>query len=242
MTDVNSFLSPIDNGSVVQRIIDKITDAIISGELKPGDRLPTEMEMSASFKVGRNSVREAVRTLAAYGVVEVRRPEGTFVCSGFSQKMINPMLYSIIMQKEDSYKDITQLRQIIETGVMSIICQQGLTPRETEILEEQYELLCEKINAADYDVADIADCDMLLHKTIANLTRNPLVITIHDIVAELTRESRYRTIKHIFEENDRQYLIDTHREQLDSLEGKNPNKLEDVVDHSYIYWKNSYNW
>lgn len=78
------------NESLVQRIINKITDSIVAGELKPGDKLPTEMELIAAFGVSRNTVREAIRTLIAYGVVEIRRPEGTFICDGFSNKMINP--------------------------------------------------------------------------------------------------------------------------------------------------------
>ena len=72
-------MTPIKNESLVQRIINKITDSIIAGELKPGDKLPTEMELIAAFQVSRNTVREAIRTLIAYGVVEIRRPEGTFV-------------------------------------------------------------------------------------------------------------------------------------------------------------------
>ena len=68
-------MTPIKNESLVQRIINKITDSIIAGELKPGDKLPTEMELIAAFQVSRNTVREAIRTLIAYGVVEIRRPE-----------------------------------------------------------------------------------------------------------------------------------------------------------------------
>ena len=71
--------TPIKSESLVQTVINRITDAIISGELKPGDKLPTEVELMATLQVSRNTVREAIRTLIAYGVVEIRRPEGTFL-------------------------------------------------------------------------------------------------------------------------------------------------------------------
>ena len=53
------------NKSVVERVVDQITNAIINGELLPGDKLPTEPELCETFNVGRNSVREAIKILEA---------------------------------------------------------------------------------------------------------------------------------------------------------------------------------
>ena len=70
------FLKPISTKSVVQQVIDRLTDAMLHKELRPGDKIPTEMELSESFGIGRNSVREAIKILVSYGVLEIRRPEG----------------------------------------------------------------------------------------------------------------------------------------------------------------------
>ena len=215
MNESQRFMTPIKNESLVQRIINKITDSIIAylindGTLAPGDKLPTEMELIAAFQVSRNTVREAIRTLIAYGVVEIRRPEGTFVCDGFSNKMINPLLYRIILQKEDSYKDLLGLRQIIESGIYRLILAQGLSDEEVEQLESINAELETKLRREDYDIEDISDTDMAFHKAIAETTHNSLVVMIHDFVADLTSESRHRTIEKVFEENDREYLVRTH--------------------------------
>lgn len=158
MSEPHSLMTSIKNESLVQRIINKITDSIIAGELKPGDKLPTEMELISVFGVSRNTVREAIRTLIAYGVVEICRPEGTFICDGFSNKMINPLLYRIILQKEDSYKDLLGLRQIIESGIYRLILAQGLTDEEVEHLEQNK---CRAPTAScgieNYDIEDISD-------------------------------------------------------------------------------------
>ena len=75
-----SFLKePVGGQSVVNKIVDNITNAIINGELNPGDKIPTEAELSESMGAGRNSVREAIKVLEAYGVVHIKRAEGTFV-------------------------------------------------------------------------------------------------------------------------------------------------------------------
>ena len=99
-------LKRVKNPSVVQQVIDSLTEAMIQKELRPGDKIPTETELSESLGVARNSVREAIKILVFLGVLEIRRPEGTFVCNGFSESMINPMIYGIILNQGDSYDSL----------------------------------------------------------------------------------------------------------------------------------------
>ena len=62
--ETKSFMKKsLANKSVVERVVDQITNAIINGELLPGDKLPTEPELCETFNVGRNSVREAIKIL-----------------------------------------------------------------------------------------------------------------------------------------------------------------------------------
>lgn len=138
----------------------------------------------------------------------------------FFRKMINPLLYSIILQKEDSYRDLIGLRQLIETGIMKLVRQQGLTDEENQELDRRYEELVYRINAEPHDVTDVAEADMRLHEAFADATHNQLVIMIHNVVAELTRESRYRTIQMAYDNNDKEQLIRTHKEQIDALRGR----------------------
>jgi len=56
------------------------------------------MELCESLRVGRNSVREAIKILVTMGVLEIRRSEGTFVCKGFSGRMLDPLVYGLILE------------------------------------------------------------------------------------------------------------------------------------------------
>ena len=85
-------LKRIKSESVVQQIIDSLVEAMIRKELKPGDQIPTEMELAERLGVGRNSVREAIKILVYFGVLEIRRAEGTYVCEGFTDTMIDPII------------------------------------------------------------------------------------------------------------------------------------------------------
>lgn len=113
------YLKKINRSSVVQRVIDRLTQAMLSGELKPGDKIPTEMELSEQLGVARNSIREAIKILVYIGVLEIKRAEGTFVCNGFSESLIDPMIYGIILNQQNE-QELHELRAMVETGVMRL--------------------------------------------------------------------------------------------------------------------------
>ena len=140
-----SFLKePVGGQSVVNKIVDNITNAIINGELNPGDKIPTEAELSESMGAGRNSVREAIKVLEAYGVVHIKRAEGTFVSQEYDSRMIYPVLYGIILQK-DSTSQIVELRKVIDVGLLQLavdkLRSKSLEQTQMEAIEKAMEEL-----------------------------------------------------------------------------------------------------
>lgn len=236
----NKILGPINSESIVQQVINKITEAIISGELKPGDRLPPEMELTETLRVSRNSLRAAMQALRTIGVLEVRRPEGTFVCNGFRTEMLNPMLYNIILFKDETHQDLLGLRQIIDIGISKLVISQGLTQEEENMLEASYQKLVDEIQKEDYDIESITVADLNFHKSIAEATHNSLAVMINEFLLNITQEGRYRTVKTIFDCNDREYLVKNHRMHLDALERKPGSDIDKALEFSYIYWKDIY--
>lgn len=140
-----SYLKKVNSESVVQQVINALTEAMLNRELRPGDKIPTEAELAESMGVGRNSIREAIKILVYLGVLEIRRAEGTFVCEGFSESMIDPMIYGIILDKEDSYENLMELRELIEVGVMQLAMQ--------KIQEEDLHVLKEKLNRMEKELS-----------------------------------------------------------------------------------------
>jgi DNA-binding FadR family transcriptional regulator len=108
------------NTSVVDSVQNWITDQIIKGNLRPGDKLPTESELCQNLGAGRNSVREAIKKLEAYGVVYIKRAEGTFVCENYNQNMLDPMLYNIILRK-NNWSDFVDMRRTIDIGTLYVV-------------------------------------------------------------------------------------------------------------------------
>ncbi|MBO5543501.1 MAG: FadR family transcriptional regulator [Oscillospiraceae bacterium] len=236
----SSLYSQIGGESVVQQVMNKITDAIASGDLKPGDRLPPELELISAMHVSRNTLRAAIQTLRAYGVLEVRRPEGTFVCESFTPQLLNPMIYRIILASQESDQELIGLRKIMDMGISKLVIQQGLSEQRTAELEALYEDLKKKLQAEKPDIEAISEADLRFHDGVAKATHNNLAVTFNDLLLNLTSESRSRTIRRIFANNDAEYLVRVHRMHLDALEQKPGSDIDQALDYSYLYWKDSF--
>ena len=227
-----SFLRPIDNTSVVQQVIDRLTYAMIYKELRPGDKLPTEMELAASFGVGRNSIREAIKILVSFGVLDIRRPEGPFVASGFSDKMINPLLYGIILDQSDSIDSLKELREWVDFGILELAMEKA-EPEDLFQLEEQLNKLLAEIDGDDAHKIFIADDQF--HEAISTAAHNSLLGQIAKLVRTLTSEMRMTTIQNMMKLGKRQELKNAHKDLFRIIEHKNDDSARRLLVEGYFY-------
>jgi GntR family transcriptional repressor for pyruvate dehydrogenase complex len=77
--------TPVQSGRLYEKIVEQIEDLILRGELKIGDKLPSERGLAEKLTVSRNAVREAMKTLTHKGLIEVFPGRGTFITDGTSQ-------------------------------------------------------------------------------------------------------------------------------------------------------------
>ncbi|MCD8276501.1 FadR/GntR family transcriptional regulator [Enterocloster citroniae] len=235
-----SFLKEAVGGqSVVNKIVDNITNAIINGELNPGDKIPTEAELSESMGVGRNSVREAIKVLEAYGVVHIKRAEGTFVSQEYDSKMIYPVLYGIILQK-DSTKQIVELRKVIDVGLLQLavdkLKSRELEKSQMEAIEHAMEELERQAHMDMPQVKNLCEADVQFHMAIVGITENVMLQSICNYVDKITRRSRMSTIDQIFQAGDVENFLDMHRRIVKLLQDRDAAGIYGIVEEHYQYW------
>ena len=226
-------LKRIKSESVVQQIIDSLVEAMIRKELRPGDQIPTEMELAESLGVGRNSVREAIKILVYFGVLEIRRAEGTYVCEGFTETMIDPIIYGIILDKAGSYEYLMELREIMEAGVMKL-AMQNAEEEEIRKLKIQLERMRREIELGPDNVDRIFHEDNEFHSIITAMGHNPLVQKIEAVVRTLTHSMRYETVRTMIESGKGQELYQAHAKLLQILESKDVDNLNENVRNTYF--------
>lgn len=231
-----SFLRPIDNTSVVQQVIDRLTYAMIYKELRPGDKLPTEMELAASFGVGRNSIREAIKILVSFGVLDIRRPEGTFVASGFSDKMINPLLYGIILDQSDSIDSLKELREWVDFGILELAMEKAKT-EDVFQLEEKLHRLFLTIDSGNVEDVFIADDEF--HEAISTAAHNSLLGQIARLVRTLTSEIRMTTIRNMIQAGKNVELKKAHEDLFKVVKFKKDDAARQMLVAGYFYRYNT---
>ena len=228
-----SYLTSLKKESVVQSVINRLTDGMRNGELKPGDKIPTEPELAESLGVARSSIREAIKILTYLGVLESKRHEGTFVCNGFEESMIDPMVYGIILNK-DSFENLMELREMTEAGMMRLAIKNHNEDeiRELEeILSEMKNILSEEGEAT---IADFFEADDRFHDKIAEMGKNPMADKINRVVRTLTYAVRYETVSSMITNGKGEELLEAHVVLLDAIKNGDYEVLSDKVRETYF--------
>lgn len=228
-----SYLKKVNNVSVVQQVIDNLTEAMLNRQLRPGDKIPTEAELAESMGVGRNSIREAVKILVYLGVLEIRRAEGTFVCDGFSESMIDPMIYGIILDKEDSYENLMELREMMEVGVMQLAMKK-VTQKELDVLKNKLEDMHKEIHKGPDNVENAFWADNEFHDIISDMGQNPLVDKINQVVRTLTHAMRLETVRTMIETGEGEELYKAHENIYRMIADKDMEHMDKAVKATYF--------
>ena len=231
-----NYFRPIGTKSVVQQVIDRLTDAMIHKSLRPGEKIPTEIELASTFGVGRNSVREAIKILVSLGVLEIRRPEGTFVAQGFSDHMIDPLLYGIILDDTESMDSLKELREWVDVGLLHLAMRKA-TEEDIALLEERLQEM--KRAMRDEDVPAICAADDAFHDAIAQAAHNALFAKIANVARILISEIRRRTIRNMTEMGKLADMDRVHEDLLNMIKHHRPDYggLDDAetVVQGYFY-------
>lgn len=231
MAEQASYLKNLKSESVVQKVINCLTDGMVSGELKPGDKLPTEPELAATLGVARTSVREATKILTYLGVLESRRSEGTFVANGFQESMIDPMVYGIILNKGEDFDSLLELRELTEVGILRLAIKKR-SEEGLETIREKLDAFSDAVEQENLTAAFQADNDF--HDAVSSLCQNDLVDKINRVVRVLTYAVRQKTVYTMIQTGRGQELLQAHWKIYEILYTKNMEGLEEFIHDTYF--------
>lgn len=166
---------------IYEEVAEAIHEMIRSGKFKPGDKLDSVQQLAENFQVGRSAIREALTSLRAMGLVEMKQGEGTFVKQFETSNITFPLSMAILMNKEDIF-NLLEVRKIIEVGSAAA----AAVRRTNEQLDSMEDAL-NKMNNANIELGEKADFQFHLAVTVAS--NNPLLIQLMNQVSGLMEES-----------------------------------------------------
>lgn len=222
----SDWITPIPKQSVSKMVLEKIKDAMIRKELKPGDFLPSENELVTRMGVGKSSAREAIKMLEAMGIIEIIKGQGCRIKSTFDSDILQSMIFQMILQ-QNTDKDLVELRLMFETSATKIAAQNAT--------EEDFQLLEKSIEKTAKDYArgiHTPDNDIDFHNLIFKSTHNPYLVLIGATIMELFRSSLV-----VVNITQCEAILDQHRNTLKALRDKNMTAIDNVVNSTVAKWK-----
>lgn len=234
----NNFLNtPVESKSMVDQVKERIINAIINGEIKPGEHLPTEAELCKNFGVSRNTIREVIKILVTNGVVYIKRSEGTFVSEGYNPKMLDPMVFGILLGQKD-WKVLVDFRMAVDIGTLYLACnyknEEGMA-----VITRALNKFEETLRQEHPSVHEIAEADNGFHLAIARMVGNEILVAMSEYIGKFTLPSRLKTTEENLCNGTIQHYYDLHKQIVELLEHRNVEGIEAVVKEHYVYWENT---
>jgi GntR family transcriptional regulator, transcriptional repressor for pyruvate dehydrogenase complex len=184
---------PVNSPKITDLIIEQIRETILSGEIKPSEKLPPERELVTRFKASRVAVREALKNLEASGLLIIKPGSGVFVAETDSKTM-SDSLYSILRMENTSLNEVTEARLIFEPHVARLAAER-ISGDDILLLEANIKKTEAVLKANKPTTAENVEFHSLVagsvHNTVIALTMKTLLdvarvmtIEIHDNIQE----------------------------------------------------------
>jgi GntR family transcriptional regulator, transcriptional repressor for pyruvate dehydrogenase complex len=170
--------------ALTDEAIDKIKQMIISGRVRPGEKLPREADLAAELGLSRNSLREAVKALSLINVLDVRQGDGTYATSLAPSLLLEALTFIVDFHRDDTVLDFLEVRRILEPAAAALAATRMSDPDRIE--------LGEVLKAVDVDtpVEQLVAADLEFHRQIAVGASNLVLASLVDSMSAPTTRAR----------------------------------------------------
>jgi DNA-binding FadR family transcriptional regulator len=162
-----------------------IMGMITSGELGPGDRLPTERDLALRLGISRSTIRETIRGLNMLRVLDIRHGDGIFITSLDARSLLQVTGFAMQLLRDREVLDMFEVRAILEGAAAALA--------SARITEEQRSALHQRIDALDAatGIDELLEADIAFHASIAAAAGNPMLASLLDTFSARTYRARY---------------------------------------------------
>lgn len=219
-------LETVKKTSITQQVFEQFKAQILAGTWTVGEKLPAEKELAAALGVSRSTVRQALRSLSDYGLIESRLGSGSYVKKQESGVYMNSLLPTAYFQQKD-LREALEFCCVFENDMAGLAAQRA-EPQDVEELKR----LQDKIETTE----NFAALDLEFHLKIAKITRNSIIIQTYTIVNELLGA----TMVEMYNILGSQAGIPYHRALIDAIEHKNSQRAKQVMEEHVNFRREAY--
>jgi GntR family transcriptional regulator, galactonate operon transcriptional repressor len=205
--------------------VDTLGRRMVAGELAPGERMPPEAELAESLGVSRLALREAMKTLAAKGMVSIRTRTGTHVQPRRAWNLFDPTVLQWHAHGGLDAKfvaDLMELRRLIEPAAARLAAVQATRP-QLQAVRRAYEAMAQAADEAAYIAADLA-----FHGAVLDACDNAFIGQLQGAIAEVLKVSF--TASASPRADDREKALRLHQALLQALEARDADAAAAAVE------------
>lgn len=173
-------IKSIQKQNVVNEIYDQISAKLLDGSWPPGSRLPSEAELTTSFKVSRVSVRSAVQRFRDLGIVVTRQGSGSYVSDHFTPQMLSNDPRPIMHLSREEFHDMMIFRQTVEFKCVELAVTHAT---DEDILQLEQALNNMLINKGDYK--KYSEADYAFHLAIVRASHNSVFYNVMNSIKDI---------------------------------------------------------
>lgn len=221
---MTSAIEPIVRRKLSDEVFDRLERLITSGELQPGDEMPSERVLMERFGVGRPAIREAMQSLANKGLVSISHGERARVLKLTAQSIFRQVdLTAKIMlsQSADLLEHLKSARIFFERGMAREAAQRA-KQADIEALRE----IIDHQRASLGHAEEFISADMRFHTRIAQISGNPIYVAVSEAMLAWLKE--YHTEMLIWTGKEK-YTLAEHEEILEQLAANDVDGAEAAV-------------
>jgi GntR family transcriptional regulator, transcriptional repressor for pyruvate dehydrogenase complex len=217
------------------KVAELLLETILSKGLQPGDRLPSERELGDQFGVSRTVIREAVRALAAKGLIDVRTGSGLRVAAVDGSTVSESMSLYLRGGAVD-YPKVHEVRKTLEVEIAGLAADRA-TKEDIAAMREIGERMEELVET---DVEEASLLDLEFHRAIAVATDNDLYLLLLDSIGEALLEVRRDNLRQPPAVAD---ALASHRAILDGIAARDTEgarrAMSEHLDNVAAHWRTS---
>jgi len=224
-------LKQVSRQPLHRQVQEAIKSYIVENELKSGDQLPAEGQLSKLLGISRNSVREGVKALEVQGIIEARVGAGLFVSSFSFEPILENLPYSLLVDNE-SVIDLLHLREILDLGASDEIIRR-VTPGQLAALDA---IVDRWRTSADHDEYP-AELDREFHEQLYSELRNPLLRRLASLFWEVVQQANERA--NLPDLRKPTNTLNLHLQILDALRARDAAAFREAIGLHYPgIWSN----
>lgn len=213
----------VPKGPTTLTVGDRIKEYILANRLVPGAPLPTENELSDQLGVSRSRLREAVKTLSALDIVEVRHGYGMYVGRMSFRAMVEALAFRGMLNAKNDHHvlaDLVDFRELIECSLAGTIVQK-LSPQAALTMRRLTATMAEKAALGQEFSAEDREFHLLMMQTTGNLLAVDLTGAFWDVHA--------LALSSLGPAQDLQTTVNAHVVIIDAIEKGDPELLQEAI-------------